>query len=112
MYAGYIYFPILEFSIIIFSIYFCYKFKEHKKTPLHVSIYFIFSLVLCMTQLALLPLDFNDYLHLRCTRLEKSDCDSFSQDALGYNTLKIIWTVVYWTNFVNIWYVTHSSPLF
>ena len=105
MNVGYIFFPILELCVILFCCYFCFHFQTPKKTPKLVSFYFIFSLVLCMTQLALLPLDFNNYLYDRCKATTTSSCESYSRGVLDYDTLTIIWTIVYWLNFVNIWYI-------
>ena len=104
MFLGDIAFPILLICIIVASCIFVHYFGDFKKIPLFTIIWLIASLSLCLSQLALLPVDFNNYLYNRCQAMTNQQCTHFSNSYMSNSILKIIWNVVYWTNFVNIWF--------
>ncbi|KAK2954675.1 putative LMBR1-like membrane protein [Blattamonas nauphoetae] len=101
--AGYILFPLLFLSIVIVVIVFYNYLSPIKRGPWVCVVWCIFSWIMTLSYICFLPADYNLHLRRECIREERSDCGSYSTFLNNKTAFKIIWNIIYWGNFLNVW---------
>eukprot|EP01130_Rhizamoeba_saxonica_P014692 TRINITY_DN6433_c0_g1_i1.p1 TRINITY_DN6433_c0_g1~~TRINITY_DN6433_c0_g1_i1.p1 ORF type:complete len:669 (+),score=76.56 TRINITY_DN6433_c0_g1_i1:63-2009(+) len=89
-----------------FSLFMLNRYVSFKKTAKYVYLPVALGFFLSFGILFLLPLDIGmtSYLQCRSSATDPESCNK-PYDLVDPNTLKILWTVVYWTTFACTWLV-------
>ncbi|KAA6381734.1 MAG: hypothetical protein EZS28_022740 [Streblomastix strix] len=76
-----------------------------RKSPPLTSIFVIASWLLTTSFLVFIPQDFSLYLQKRCIVEQNIHCNRYSNLLTSGNAFNIIWNIIYWSSFINVWVI-------